>query len=242
MSPPLRRIIHTFLGIAILALLGGCAMYDRLFGSGEEEKPPEELMREATEDLNRGSFASASKGFQAVKDRYPYSNFALEAELKMADALYKNKAYDEALDAYDDFEKLHPKNNNIPYVIYQKGMCHFAQVTSIDRDQSHTLKAKGEFERLIKKYPRSEWADRARRKIRQCYVNLAYYELYVGHFYFKKKAYQAAIDRYRYLLEHYPDLGQYHEALEYLHKSREKLLKAGKEKKRSWWQKVVPLD
>ena len=31
------------------------------------------------------------------------------------------------------------------------------------------------------------------------------------------------MNRYRYLLENYPDLGQYHEALEYLTKSEEKL-------------------
>jgi outer membrane protein assembly factor BamD len=141
----------------------------------------------------------------------------------MADTLYKRELYDEAFDAYDEFERLHPKNSNIAYVIYQKGMCHFSQVSTTDRDQSNTHAAKTQFERLVKKFPRTEYANRARRKIRQCYINLAEYELYVGHFYFKMKKYRAAMGRYQYLLENYPDLGQYHEALEYLSKCKEKL-------------------
>ena len=54
-------------------------------------------------------------------------------------------------------------------------------------------------------------------------MKLAGSELYVGHFYFKMKRYNAAMSRYRYILKNFPDLGQYHEALEYLSKSEEKL-------------------
>jgi len=53
-------------------------------------------------------------------------------------------------------------------------------------------------------------------------MQLAGSELYVGHFYFKMKKYNAAMSRYRYILENFPDLGQYHEALEYLSKSEER--------------------
>ena len=83
-----------------------------------------------------------------------------------------------------------------------------------------------EFERLVKKSPRSVYANKARRKIRKCYIYLAEYELYVGHFYFKMKKYLAAMGRYEYLLENYPDLGQYQEAIEYLSKCKEKLAEA----------------
>ena len=100
-------------------------------------------------------------------------------------------------------------------------MCHFTQVSTIDRDQSHTYQARGEFDRLLKKFPRSVYANRARRKLRECYIYLAEYELYVGHFYYKMKKYRTAMGRYRYLLENYPDLGQYKDALEYMSKCKE---------------------
>ncbi|MEA2038919.1 MAG: outer membrane protein assembly factor BamD [Thermodesulfobacteriota bacterium] len=218
--------------IFLIFLLGGCALWDRLFS--EQEKSPAELMTEAMEDFEGGDLKSATETFQKIKDRYPYSKHAVGAELRMADSLYKRKLYDEAFDAYTEFERLHPTNKDIPYVIYQKGMCDFSQASTIDRDQSHILKAKQEFERLVKRFPRTTYARMARRKLRDCYISLAEYELYVGHYYYKMKKYGTAMMRYKYLIKNYPDLGQYHEALEYLRKCEQKLTEEKKSTGR-WW-------
>jgi outer membrane protein assembly factor BamD len=208
-------------GIAIILIFGGCALWG---GDVEEEKTPAQLMSEGLQDLEAGYYESATLAFQKVKDRYPYSKFAVEAELKMADAFYNRELYDEAFHAYGEFERLHPKNANIPYVIYRKGMCHYVQIDTIDRDQSHTLKAVDEFKRLVKKFPTCEYAHSARMKIRECYRELAEHELYVGNFYYRMGKYRAAMGRYRYIIENYPDLGQYKEALEYLSRCKEKLV------------------
>jgi outer membrane protein assembly factor BamD len=216
-------IIKTILlGVIALLLLGGCSLYEQYFG-GKEEKRPSELMSEGMTNFERGNYEEATEAFQQLKDKYPYSKYAIRAELKIADGLYEREEFEEAYAAYDEFEKLHPKNTNIPYVIYQKGMCNFRQVTAIDRDQSFTLKAKEEFERLVKRFPRSEYANRARKNIRECLIYLAEYELYVGHFYYKMGKYRTALNRYTYLIQNYPDMGQYHEALEYISKCNEKL-------------------
>ncbi len=237
-----------FIATFLIMFINGCALYDQFFGE-EPEKSADELMSEGTRMLEKGRYEDATVAFQKLKDRYPYSKFATDAELKMADALYRDKLYDEAYQAYNDFERLHPKNPNVPYVIFQKGMCHFSQVSTIDRAQTHAFLAKDEFERLVKKFPRSEYANNARRKIRECYINLSEYELYVGHYYFKRKKYRAAMERYRYIVENYPDFGQYHEALEYLGKCKERLpaeearQKVLKEKKKSWWYRLThPFD
>jgi outer membrane protein assembly factor BamD len=114
---------------------------------------------------------------------------------------------------YDEFRSCIP-NKEIPYVIYQKGMCQFQQVRSKDREQGHSLKAKAEFERVINRFPKNDYADRARKNLRQCLIYLAEYEVYVGHFYYQRGFYRAALARYTYAIENYPDLGHYHEALE----------------------------
>jgi outer membrane protein assembly factor BamD len=213
--------------ISLLALvvfvLQGCALFDWLFSKEEYERSPAELMSEGIDSFESGYNESAIKAFQELKDKYPYSPYAITAEIRIADTLFRRALYDEAFEAYSEFERLHPKNPEIPYVIYQKGMCHFEQVTTIDRDQSHTLLAKEEFERLLKKFPSAEYARTARIKIRECYIFLARYELYVAHYYFKKKNYRAAMERYQYVLENYPDLGQYEEAVEYLSRCKQKL-------------------
>jgi outer membrane protein assembly factor BamD len=214
--------------------LFGCATDDA--ASKKKEKSDDELMAEALKHFEDEYYLNAIESFQKIIDRYPYSKHVPEAELKMADSYYHEGKYDEAFDAYTEFQRLHPKNPNIPYVFYQKGMCHFVQVSTLDRDQWHTLQAKEEFERLIANFPDSEYADQTHWRIRECYMKLAESELYVGHFYFKMKKYKSAMNRYRYILENYPDLGQYHEALEYLGKCKEKLAEEeSSEKKEAGW-------
>jgi outer membrane protein assembly factor BamD len=219
MSLILRNI---FLGMLAILLLGACSTVKQFFVE-DKDKSPEQLMQDGLNYMDRGLYEDAFKAFQDIRDRYPYSKYAITAELKIADALFKRGSYDEAYEAYDDFEKLHPKNKDIPYVIYQKGMCNFEQITTIDREQVHTLKAKEIFERLIKQYPRSEYATRGRKVLMKCIIYLAEYELYVGNFYYKMGFYRAALGRYNYLLHNYPDLGQYHEAIEKISVIKKKL-------------------
>ena len=190
---------YVIVASAAVFLLGGCSLWTDLFGADKEETPAE------------------------VKDRYPYSKYAALAELKMADALFKKKEYVAAYEAYTEFERLHPKHKEIPYALYQKGLCHFNQMSTIDRDQSHTLLAKEDFEGLIRRFPRSDYAKKARLNIRRCLIYLAEYELYVGHYYFKMGKYQSAMVRFANIIERYPDMGQYHEAMEYISKCKDKI-------------------
>lgn len=235
-SMPFKSIhvwfVRSFFVLCVLLLFNGCALWNEFFG--QEELTPAELMSDGLEKYRDGQWKAATEIFQKITDRYPYSKFAIEAELKMADALYEQGLYAEAYDAYKQFEKLHPRNPQIPYVIFRQGMCYFSRSKTIDRDQSHTQEATEEFDRLIKRFRNSPYADRARKKLRECYVNLARHELYVGHFYFKMEKYRAAMDRYLYAIEHYPDLGQYHEALEYIKKCKEKRLHKEAEEG-TWW-------
>jgi outer membrane protein assembly factor BamD len=209
--------------LVALFFFNGCALFSGFFSSNEEEKPASQLMSEGMASFEKRNYEAAAEAFQKVKDRYPYSPHAITAELKMADALYLKKSYEEAYEAYSQFEKLHPRHSEVPYVIYQMGMCHFMQVSTIDRDQSHTHLAKEEFERLIKRFPGDPYADKSRLQVRKSYILLAEHELYVADFYFKKKNYRAAMDRYQYILKRYPDFGHYNVALERLGKCKEKL-------------------
>lgn len=246
-----RGVKPVFMVIVMAFFLSSCAFWEDYvldYFSDSEQKAVVELMEDGKEYLEKGRYGAAADTFQELADRYPYSKFAIEAELKYADALYLKKDYDDAYDAYSDFERMHPRNRDIPYVIYQKGMCNFEKVSTIDRAQASTIKAKEEFERLVNRYPRSEYTSMAQRRIRECYINLAEYELYVGHYYFRMKKYEAAMARYRHLIENYPDMGQYHEAMEYLSKCEEMLAEEqareenSKGAKTSLWKKLNPFD
>jgi outer membrane protein assembly factor BamD len=228
-----RQITGLMLAVCWLFLLGGCSFWNEFFGP-EDEPTPAEIMNEGMADFNDGKFTKAIDTFQKIKDRYPYSTFALTAELKMADALYEKGEYDEARDEYAEFEKMHPRNKNVPYVLYRQGMCYFNKSAAIDRDQSNTFKAREEFERLIKRFRKSDYTEQARRKVRECYIKLAEHELYVGNFYFTKGKYKTAMARYLYLIDHYPDVGQYYQALESIKKCKDKIKELNGAEETSW--------
>jgi outer membrane protein assembly factor BamD len=218
-------LVRTLLAaILVVFLLSGCSYIDKFLGRDvEEDADAGEIMSQGNDYLSQGRYKDAVDAFQKIKDRFPYSKHAVGAEIKMADALYLQEEYEQAFSAYDEFEKLHPKHKDMPYVIYQKGMSNFSQIKSKDREQAHTLKAKEEFERLIKRYPRDEYANKARKNLRECLIYLAEYELYVANFYYKQGRYRAALGRYTYILNNYPDMGQYQEAMEGITLCKEKL-------------------
>ncbi|MBU1695875.1 MAG: outer membrane protein assembly factor BamD, partial [Proteobacteria bacterium] len=99
-----------FLLFAIILLLSGCALFE---SSNEMEKSVEELVSEGSSAFISGNYKASIKAYMDLKDWYPFSKYAILAELKIADAHYHLKEYDEAILAYEAFEKLHPKNDAI---------------------------------------------------------------------------------------------------------------------------------
>jgi outer membrane protein assembly factor BamD len=207
------------IALLIISLFSGCSH----FGKGKPDKSPEELMSEGISSFSEGSYEEAAERFRELKDRYPYSSLAIHAELKLADSLFKKEEFEESIRAYREFETLHPKNALIPYVIYQQGMCYFLRMRAIDRDQTHTIKALHEFERLVRAFPDDHYSLKAEDHIEKCLTSLAEHEFYVGHFYFRYGQYEAALKRFTYLLERYPDHSPREKTLAYIEECKERL-------------------
>jgi len=196
---------RTLIFFILLSLIWGCGFGRRLFGKKAPDRAPDEMAKAGIEQLKKKDYIEAAETFAKIKDRYPYSDEATVAQLKLADTLYYNRKFDEAAAAYKEFEKLHPSNPAIPYVIYQQALCYYRQRPTIDRDQTPTEKAMEEFRRLQKKYPESEYAAKAEKFKQRCQNDLAEHEFYVAEFYFKTKHYTSALDRFQALSQEYPD-------------------------------------
>jgi outer membrane protein assembly factor BamD len=205
----IRYFVHVLMS---LWLLSGCAW----FGKDHTEKPAYDLIQDGIEAYDDGSYSDAIKNFEQLKDWYPFSKYAILAELKIADAHYQLAQYAEAILAYEEFEQLHPRNEAIPYVIYQTGRCYYDQIDAIDRDQTPAQKALEVFRRLVRQYPNDPYAAQSRTHIAKCLQNLAGHELYVGRFYFRSKHYPAALKRFMAVVTDYPDVGMHEEALKYI--------------------------
>ena len=103
--------------------------------------------------LEKKDYEKAAEDFKKLKEHYPYSKYAILADLKLGDAYFYDKKYSEAAMAYEEFVRLHPRNEVVPYVLYQIGMSHFLTFTTVDRDPEETKMAMQAFEKVIQNFP-----------------------------------------------------------------------------------------
>ena len=198
--------------VSVLLIGSGCAW----FGESKGEKSAQELVQDGVDSFEDGKYKKAIESFEKLRDWYPFSRYAILAELKIADAHFNLESYADAIFAYEEFEQLHPRNEAIPYVIYRIGRSYFNQIDTIDRDQSNTAKALETYLRLVQQYPDDAYAGMAKSDMVACYQSLSGHEFYVGVFYYKHKNYKAAKERFTAVVKKYPDVGYHYEALTYL--------------------------
>jgi outer membrane protein assembly factor BamD len=207
----MKRLV-ILLAAVVLPAIAGCA----LMGDKQQERPAKELIRDGVAAFDDGKYHESLKHFEQLKDWYPFSKYAILAELKIGDANYRLQNYAEAIAAYEEFEQLHPRNEAIDYVIYQMGRCYYEQIDTIDRDQTAAKKAVEIFQRLAQSYPESAYTLQSRSHVINCFKKLAGHEFYVAAFYYKNKRTKAALERFRAVVGKYPDVGYHFKALRYI--------------------------
>ena len=197
-----RRLLVIF--IAVAAVIYGCGWWET---QPMRLNTPEAIYQTGYDAYHKGKYKKAIESFQRVQEEYPLSKLAILAELGIADSHFSNEEYSEAELAYEDFMNLHPTYENLPYIMYQIAMCHYKQMSEIDRDQSESLKSKEAFENLITRYPSSKFSFMGEKRLRECKKRLGEHELYVGHFYFVQEEYKAALRRFETAAREYANVG-----------------------------------
>ena len=221
-----RKIIRLKIVLLVLLLpliFSGCS-YFNIFKKHEIAKAsPEVLYSQASAEYKKGHYKKAQEAFLRLKEEYPLHELAILAEMGIADSLYSDKEYAGAETSYSDFISLHPVNENVPYALYQLGMCHYNDIGNIDRDQTETIKAKKEWEKLVARYPESKFSFVAEKLIRECKQKLAEQEFYVGRFYFRQKKYQAALSRFEKVAHDYANVGLDYKIEYYIKETKAKI-------------------
>lgn len=206
-----RLTVSLRLAVSLISclLLFGCSKSDGLFNFGKEKAetylPAEQLVMKGMEEYNVGKYYLAIEYFNEILDRYPFSPQAPLAELKAADSNYYLEHYAEALALYKEFEERHPTNEAIPYVMYQKAMCWYKRIDTIDRDVTGAIESIQAFQELLRAYPDSPYAYEARARIQAAKEFLVNHEFYVVQFYLRTGKYSQAETRLKYLLAMYPE-------------------------------------
>jgi outer membrane protein assembly factor BamD len=206
--------------LAALGLLVSSCASDTV--SFEDVAPADELYAEGLEILEGWkilwvyrvvNYTKAIETFQAIIDNYPYSDYAVKAELQIADAYFDDGRWDEALSYYRDFGDLHPQHERVPYTILRSAKCHYAQIGTINRDQTSAREALHFLTILLRNYPYASETREGEEMMHELRTRLAKNVLETGDFYLTRKEYQSAAERYRSVLNSYPGLGLDAEAL-----------------------------
>lgn len=171
--------------------------------------PPQEVFKQAEEKIAKKRYYTARIMLQELLPRIPPEDRDLlpRVHLALAEAFFKDGGlanYGEALNAYRNFLTYFPQHEKAAYAQLMVGESMYRQVLAPDRDQAMTLKAIDELKKVETVYPRSPYIAEARNTIGLCYDRLAEKERLVGRYYQKRKVWPAAVDRYRTVVDKYP--------------------------------------
>jgi outer membrane protein assembly factor BamD len=210
---PRRLPSVLFLGImALLPLLSGCGS-----SSDTPKNTPvgsvEELYNNGVDALNARRFTTADSQFNAVEQNYPYSTWAVNAQLMSGYSLYLQNKYTESIGTLDRFIQLHPAHRDIGYAYYLRALCYYEQIADIERDQKGTEQAMNALREVVNRFPDTSYATDAKLKIDLCVDHLAGKEMEIGRFYQKQHLYEAAIGRFQRVVDDFQTTNHVPEAL-----------------------------
>ncbi len=192
-----------------LSIFAACTTSEKV-----DTSTPDGAFKQAEQWEKDERYEEAIAKFTEVKNKYPYSRLATQAELKIADVHYKREAFAEAASAYQLFKEFHPKHPQSDYVTFRLAESYFSQLPStIDRDLSIADKAILYYDEVMNSYATSSYAADAKKKREEALKMLAQKEMYIANFYAKRENWDSAMRRFEGVLKQYPNLGYDSEAL-----------------------------
>jgi outer membrane protein assembly factor BamD len=212
----------------LLALVGlslaGCETLSSISpwsGTGDELKqkddpatvPVEELYNRGVDAMTAKRYTVASSQFDLVEQTYPYSSWAVNAQLMQGYSEYLQNHYTPAIATLDRFIQLHPAHRDIAYAYYLRALCFYEQIADIQRDQRGTQDALAALQEVVNRFPDSSYGRDARLKIDLARDHLAGKEMEIGRWYLNQKLYTAAIGRFQRVVDNFQTTNHTAEAL-----------------------------
>ncbi len=198
--------------LVLLLLLTGCGKkQDDL--AGYRNLTAKEIFDSGEKNLAKHNFATAVRDFEALDAIYPFGPYAQQGQLDVIYAYYKNDGDELALAAADRYIHLYPRDRNVDYAYYMKGLVQLSEGQAwlerligsdqAQRDLTNVESSYVAFDQLVRRYPRSEYTPAA--KVYMGYIRnvLARNELQVAYYYHQRKAYMASANRASYAVQHF---------------------------------------
>ena len=220
-----------FAALAAVLVFAACSKDKKL--DATELLPVDEMYAEAKSSLENGNTDRSVKYYKRLVARFPFGRYTEQAQLELAYAQYKNGDHEEALSSVNRFIKTYPTHRHIDYAYYLRGLINFNREIGLiekyvkqdttRRDLGYTRQAFQDFGELVRRYPNSRYAPDARQRMIYLRNGMAQSELNIARFYFDRKAYVAAQNRAKYIIETYQQTPQAGDALAILSESYKRL-------------------
>ncbi len=159
--------------------------------------------KEGYEKLKINDTYNAAQKFLEAELLFPQSVWAPKSALMASYSYYLQNYYSEALSNLNRYLKTYPNDKDISYAQYLIGICYYEMIEDEKRDIDPLLKAKTQFNIIIKEYPNTDFALDSKFKLDLIEDILASKEMYLARHYQKKNKWVAAINRYKNIVEEY---------------------------------------
>ena len=195
-----------FLFIALFAILISCSK-EEIKESIIKEKSLDlqvlEAYQEGVKSFEAGDVLYAAKKFNEAETLFPQSEWAPKSALMAAYVYYTQDYYSDTIAELERFIRVYPLSKNLDYVYYLLGISYYEQIVDEKKDLQSIIKAKEYFKIVSKNYPNTNYSLDAEYKIDLVNDTLASKEMYIGRYYFDKKKWIPAINRFRTVIDDY---------------------------------------
>lgn len=201
----------------VVLITGACGKKKDISLSPEDMGSDKEIYEKAKKRI-RSNPEKARLLFKEVMHLYPDSIYARLAKIGIADSYYRQKdaaAMVMAATEYQEYVNLYPNSPDAVYAKYRIAMCYLRQMKKAGRDQTNTYKAIKALESMIRQYPGTDEAEEAKKQLEKARQRLALHYFNIGRTNFKMKAYMGAVNRFKQVINDYPDF-EYNDRLFYL--------------------------
>ena len=197
-----------------MLVLSGCKSKDVSASDFVDDiQPADTLYNQALASIDAGNLSRAAKKFEELDRQHPYSEYSRKALVMQTFIAYRRGQYEDAVQYGQRYVSLYPGDEDAAYAQYLVGMSHFRRIPDITRDQSVSARAYNAMLNLVERYPDSEYVEDAKAKMRAAEDQIAGKEMLTGRYYLERREYQAAINRFRYVVEKHQTTRHIEEAL-----------------------------
>ena len=210
------NFINHFILILLLIFLTGCSkqiVKESVINEINLDTQVAEAYKEGLKSLEAGDVLFAAKKFNEAEILFPQSIWAPKSALMAAYSYYTQDYYLDAIAELERFIKVYPSHKNLDYAYYLMGICYYEQIIDKKKDTRSILSAEENFEKVIKKFPNTQYAIDSEFKIDLINDIMASKEMYIGRYYFDKKKWIPAINRFRKVVDDYDTTIYVEEAL-----------------------------